>query len=79
MLLHSPNIQKLEKVSFTHTKISDFTFKQQPKEYCLSTMESILCVLELLTEHKLETLDRESLDSFLLPFEKMVAYQLSCE
>jgi len=79
ILLHSPNIQRLKKVSFTHIKVSDFTFKQQPKEYCLSTMESTLCVLELLTEHKLETLDRQSLDSFLLPFKKMVKYQLSCE
>jgi len=79
ILLHSPNIQKLDKVSFTHTKISGFTFKQQPKEYCLSTMESTLCVLELLTEHKLENLERESLNNFLLPFKKMVEYQLSCE
>ena len=79
ILLHSPNIQRLEKVSFTHTKVSGFTFKQQPKEYCLSTMESTLCVLKLLTEHKLEDLDRKSLDGFLLPFKKMVEYQLSCE
>ncbi len=79
ILLHSPNIQKLKKVSFTHTKVSGFTFKRQPKEYCLSTMESTLCVLELLTEHKLENLDRQSLDGFLLPFNEMVKYQLSCE
>ena len=79
ILQHSPNIQKLEKVSFTHTKVSGFTFKQQPKEYCLSTMESTLCVLELLTKHKLENLGREHLDRFLLPFKKMVEYQLSCE
>ena len=79
ILLHSPNIQSLKKVSFTHTKISGFSFKQQPKEYCLSTMESTLCVLELLTEHNLENIERHSLDDFLLPFKKMVEYQLSCE
>ncbi len=79
ILLHSPNIQNLEKVSFTHTQVSGFTFKQQPKEYCLSTMESTLCVLELLTKHELENLDRQTLDGFLLPFKKMVEYQLSCE
>ena len=79
ILLHSPNIQRLKKVSFTHTKVSGFTFKQQPKEYCLSTMESTLCVLELLTEHNLENIERHSLDNFLLPFKKMVEYQLSCE
>ncbi len=79
ILLNSPNIQKLKKVSFTHTKVSGFSFKQQPKAYCLSTMESTLCVLELLTKHKLEALDRQSLDGFLRPFKKMVEYQLSCE
>ena len=79
ILFHSPNIQSLKKVSFTHTKVSDFTFKQQPKDYCLSTMESTLCVLEILTKHKLENLERENLDGFLLPFKKMVEYQLSCE
>ena len=44
-----------------------------------SQNDTTLCVLELLTEHKHETLDRQNLDSFLLPFKKMVKYQLSCE
>ena len=79
ILHHSSNIKKLQKISFTHTKVSIFTFKQQPEEYCLSTMESTLCLLELLTEHKLENLERKSLDGFLLPFKKMVSYQLSCQ
>jgi len=42
-------------------------------------MESTLCVLELLTKHKIENLERQNLDGFLLPFKKMVEYQLSCE
>lgn len=78
ILQHSPNIQGLEKLSFTHTKRSNFTFKQQPEAYCLSTIESTLCVLELLNKHKLEALEPKSLEGFLLPFEKMVEYQLSC-
>ncbi len=78
MLVQSPNLDILEKVSFTHTKTSAFNFKRQPQEYCLSTMESTLCVLELLNEHQDETLDKRSLENFLLPFEKMVAYQVSC-
>ena len=76
MLLRSPNLDALEKVSFTHTKVSNFQFKTQPKDYCLSTMESTLCVLELLNAHNDENLDAKSLKSFLLPFEKMVAYQV---
>ncbi len=77
ILLHSPNIQKLKKVSFTHTQTSEFSFKKQPKDYCLSTMESTHCVLELLTKHNLESLDKKSLKNFLLPFKEMVKYQLS--
>lgn len=78
MLVHSPNLDTLEKVSFAHSNTSAFSFKKQPKEYCLSTIESTLCVLELLNEHKDENLDKESLDNFLLPFEKMVEYQVAC-
>lgn len=78
MLVHSTNLDALEKVSFTHTKVSAFNFKKQPKDYCLSTMESTLCVLELLNEHQDETLDQLSLENFLQPFKKMVEYQLSC-
>ena len=76
MLKASPNINELKKVSFTHTKNSEFIFKEQPNKYCLSTMESTLCLLELLNEHKIENLDQKSLEIFLLPFKKMVEYQI---
>lgn len=78
MLRESTNLDTLPKISFTHKKSSNFRFKQQPNEYCLSTMEATLCVLELLNYHHDESLSQESLQSFLRPFEKMVEYQLSC-
>jgi len=78
MLTASPNIDALEKVSFTHEEVSAFTFKKQPKDYCLSTMESTLCVLKLLNRHKVEEIAQKKLDHFLDPFEKMVDYQLNC-
>ncbi|MDQ7046154.1 MAG: tRNA-uridine aminocarboxypropyltransferase [Sulfurovum sp.] len=74
----SPNIASLTKVSFTHTKRSAFVFKEQPKAYCLSTIESTLCVLELLNYHQVENIKEESLQHFLKPFHKMVEYQVSC-
>ncbi len=74
----SPNIDSLQKVSFTHKEISRFIFKEQPKDYCLSTMESTLCLLKQLNTHQLEQIENTKLDHFLLPFEKMVEYQLSC-
>ena len=76
MLHKSQNLNNLEKVSFTHTKVSDFQFKTQPKDYCLSTMESTLCVLELLNKNCDENIEQASLDNFLRPFKKMVEYQV---
>jgi len=79
MLTASPNIDALQKVSFSHEEVSGFIFKQQPKAYCLSTMESTLSLLKLLNQHQIEALKSEALEHFLQPFEKMVRYQLSCQ
>lgn len=78
LLRDSPNIQALPKVSFTHTKNSEFKIKEQPMDLCLSTMESTLCVLELLTLNGSEGLSTLELGGFLEPFRKMVEYQLDC-
>ena len=78
MLRVSKNLQKLKKVSFEHQKSSAFKIKTQPKDYCLSTMESTLCVIELLNKHEIETISQSQFESFLLPFEKMVEYQIDC-
>lgn len=75
MLKASPNLDMLPKVSFTHTKRSAFVFKEQPQEYCLSTMESTLCVLELLNSQHIEKIEEEKLEQFLSPFKHMVKYQ----
>ena len=72
----STNLQELKKVSFDHNKSSQFKIKTQPNEYCLSTIESTLCVLEQLNFHKTENISKESLVTFLNPFEKMVDSQL---
>lgn len=77
MLRESQNIKKLQKVSFSHNKNSNFLIKKQPNEYCLSTIESTLCIIELLNMHKIEDIKQASLDTFLEPFTKMVEYQIS--
>ena len=79
MLTASPNIDALKKISFSHEEVSGFKFKKQPETYCLSTIESTLCVLKLLNEKGNEEIDSQSLNDFLLPFRKMVEYQLSCQ
>jgi len=75
MLKASPNLDALPKVSFSHTKRSEFLFKEQPKAYCLSTMESTHCILELLNAHDAENISEEKLEQFLSPFKQMVKYQ----
>lgn len=78
MLRLSKNIQNLPKVSFTHSKSSQFRIKEQPKEFCLSTIESTLSILELLNEQGSEEIAQESFEHFLDPFTSMVEYQIGC-
>ncbi len=78
MLRLSKNLQALPHISFEHTKRSRFQIKEQPAEYCLSTIESTLCVLELLSENGDEVIEEEKLKSFLNPFTMMIKYQQSC-
>jgi len=78
MLNESKNLQTLNHISFSSTKLSEFKIKEQPAEYCLSTIESTLTVLELLHKHEIENLESNDLAKFLTPFHKMIDYQLSC-
>ncbi len=72
----SQNITNLPHISFYHDRVSAFHIKEQPSEICLSTMESIHCVLELLNAQKKETIAQEKMENFLNPFHEMVAYQM---
>ena len=74
----STNLQSIPKLSFTHTKSSQFQIKEQPEAYCLSTIESTLTILELLDRHKMEDITREAFDGFLDPFKAMIKYQIEC-
>jgi DTW domain-containing protein YfiP len=73
MLKLSTNLQKLQRVSFDNKIKSKFIIKQQPDSLCLSTIESVYTVLNLLKQGDLEQCETEG---FLVPFEKMIAYQL---
>lgn len=74
----SKNLQKLPKLSFTHTKSSQFQIKEQPAAFCLSTIESTLTVLELLHEQEVEQIEEGAFEGFLDPFMSMIEYQLGC-
>jgi len=75
MLKMSKNLQTLKRVSFDNEIKSKFIIKQQPESLCLSTIESTYTVLNLLKESGLEQYDTKD---FLLPFEKMLDYQVEC-
>ena len=78
MMRESKNLHALAHISFEPTKRSEFKIKEQPLAYCLSTIESTLTVLELLTQWQIETIAPEKLEAFLTPFHAMVDYQLAC-
>ena len=73
MLKLSKNLQKLKRVSFNNIIKSKFIIKQQPEPLCLSTIESVYTVLNLLNKSDLEQCETKD---FLIPFEKMIAHQL---
>ena len=75
MLKLSKNLQKLKRVSFDNKIKSKFIIKQQPASLCLSTIESVFTVLNLLKQGGVEQCDTKG---FLIPFEKMIAYQIEC-
>jgi DTW domain-containing protein YfiP len=73
MLKLSKNLQQLKRVSFDNEIKSKFIFKQQPEPLCLSTIESVYTVINLLKEGALEQCETKD---FLIPFEKMIEYQV---
>ncbi len=75
MLKLSKNLQKLKRVSFDNKIQSKFIIKQQPESLCLSTIESVYTVINLLKEGNLEQCEMKD---FLVPFEKMLEYQVEC-
>ncbi len=73
MLKLSKNLQQLQRVSFDNTITSKFLIKQQPEALCLSTIESVFTVLNLLNASGFEQCNTKD---FLVPFEKMISSQI---
>jgi DTW domain-containing protein YfiP len=75
MMKLSKNLHDLPRFSFDNTQKSEFVLKQQPNELCLSTIESTKIVLDQLVSYGVESIDTTE---FLLPFQKMIEYQIEC-
>lgn len=78
LLRLSKNLKSLKRVSFESDRVSNFRIKEQPKDYCLSTIESTQFILELLNKQSIENINKQSLINFTKPFDRMVEYQINC-
>lgn len=78
MMHRSLSLQQLPKLSFSRGYRSEFKFKKQPKDYCLSTIESSYYLIKELQSSGIcnRNINTESL---LNPFNVMVKYQIDCE
>ncbi len=73
MLLYSPRLQKLPRVSFTTQQTSRFIVRKQPQAHCLSSLEAVHEILRLL---EAKTSKPAPIRHLLDVFDAMVARQL---
>lgn len=77
MMRLSKNIRGLPRISFTATHTSIFEIKEQPAEYCLSTLESIHFFIQECNRRGLEDTKREE-DQLIVAFRAMIEFQVRC-
>lgn len=78
MMRDSKTLHHIAKISFTASLKSAFSIKQQPGEYCLSTIESIYQTLQGLKQSDLEKIQGEEDLVLLKSLEKIVDFQMKC-
>lgn len=76
MLHQSKNLHQLPKICFSPDKPSTFRVRKQPAAGCLSTVEAIHQVIELLGEQCGFNTETQEHDKLLFVFDKMVERQL---
>ncbi len=77
MMKLSTNLHHLPRLSFEVTKKSMFAIKEQPGDFCLSTIESIHLMLSLLEANGVEKLQGKH-DKMLESFQEMIDFQIKC-
>ncbi len=77
MMKLSRNIHSLPRVSFTAHHESLFAIKEQPAEFCLSTLESIHFFLSECERRELEVLNGAQ-DNMIDVFKEMINFQIQC-
>ena len=77
MMRLSKNIRALPRVSFTATHTSIFEIKEQPAEFCLSTLESIHFFIQECNRRGLENTFKHE-DQMIVVFKEMIKFQMEC-
>ncbi len=78
ILKQSKNIMALPKLSFYGTYKSIFTFKREPYEYCVSTIESCYYLIKELQGNDLESTECNP-EALMEIFKRMIRFQLEKE
>ena len=77
MMRLSKNIRALPRVSFTATHTSIFEIKEQPADYCLSTLESIHFFIQECNRRGVEETHKKE-DQMITVFKEMINFQKEC-
>jgi DTW domain-containing protein YfiP len=77
MMRLSKNIQSLPRVSFSATHQSIFEIKEQPADFCLSTLESIHFFIQECNRRGLEHTEKNE-DQMIVVFKEMINFQMKC-
>lgn len=78
MIRTSKNLHNLPKISFHGSYKSIFTFKREPAEYCVSTIESVYYLLEELKETGLCPKEADT-SPLMTVFKQMILFQIEKE
>lgn len=78
MMRLSLNIRSLPRVSFSASHESIFYIKEQPAEFCLSTLESIHFFLVEADRRGVEKLPDRPQDNLILVFKSMIDFMVAC-
>lgn len=77
MMRLSKNLQLLPRISFTANHTSIFEIKEQPADFCLSTLESIQFFIKECNRRGLEN-TKHAEDQMLEVFKAMIEFQKKC-
>jgi DTW domain-containing protein YfiP len=77
MMRQSKNLRTLPRLSFSSNCTSIFEIKQQPADFCLSTLESIHVFIKECNRKGIEHTHQQE-DQMLKVFKAMIDYQVKC-